>query len=123
MQKVENVLVHKFLSQQRLSCPAQFQRVFKLGKKIVTPHLTLIFCKNEVNFPRIGYAISKKLVARAVDRNQIKRIIRESFRQQQVLVAPVDVVAISRRGISQCSKRDIRTGLDTAWKILQTYFE
>lgn len=36
---------------------------------------------NQVGHPRLGMIIAKRLLARAVDRNRVKRCIRESFRQ------------------------------------------
>ncbi len=36
---------------------------------------------NLVGYPRLGMIIAKRLLARAVDRNRVKRCIRESFRQ------------------------------------------
>ena len=122
VRRVESGLVPKFLRQQRLSSPDQFKKVFSQGKKIVTPHLTVIFCANELTYPRIGLAISKKSVGSAVERNQIKRIIRDSFRQQQACNAPIDIVVISRKGMEQCLKSDIRNSLSLAWQKLGKRF-
>ncbi len=36
---------------------------------------------NEVGYPRLGMVIAKRVLARAVDRNRVKRCVRESFRQ------------------------------------------
>ena len=36
---------------------------------------------NQVGHPRLGMVIAKRLLARAVDRNRVKRCVRESFRQ------------------------------------------
>jgi len=35
---------------------------------------------NQVGYPRLGMIIAKRLLARAVDRNRVKRCVRESFR-------------------------------------------
>jgi ribonuclease P protein component len=36
---------------------------------------------NQVGYPRLGMVVAKRLLARAVDRNRVKRCVRESFRQ------------------------------------------
>ena len=36
---------------------------------------------NQVGHPRLGMIVAKRLLARAVDRNRVKRCVRESFRQ------------------------------------------
>lgn len=36
---------------------------------------------NAVGYPRLGMVVGKRLLARAVDRNRVKRCVRESFRQ------------------------------------------
>lgn len=35
---------------------------------------------NQAGFPRLGMIVAKRLLGRAVDRNRVKRCIRESFR-------------------------------------------
>jgi ribonuclease P protein component len=36
---------------------------------------------NQVGYPRLGMIVAKRLLKRAVDRNRVKRCVRESFRQ------------------------------------------
>jgi ribonuclease P protein component len=36
---------------------------------------------NQMGYPRLGMVVAKRLLARAVDRNRVKRCVRESFRQ------------------------------------------
>ena len=63
-------------------------------------------------------AVSKKNVRRAVDRNLLKRIIRESFRMRKDDMAGVDVVVLSRRGVPVDKKRLLRDSLEGHWKRL-----
>jgi ribonuclease P protein component len=40
----------------------------------------------------LGLAISRRAVARAVDRNRIKRVVRESFRSNASAIGSLDIV-------------------------------
>ena len=60
----------------RLKKNSDFQKVFRRGKKVFSPYITLLYYpSNETTF---GIAISKKY-GKAVKRNRIKRLIRASF--------------------------------------------
>ena len=46
---------------------------------------------NDVGVARLGLVVAKKVLRRAVDRNRVKRVIRESFRKRRGLPA-LDIV-------------------------------
>ena len=74
----------RFPKRARLLKPAEFSRVFKKAHRSSDRQLTILAAPNDLDYPRLGLAISKKHAKRAVDRNRIKRIVRESFRQNLV---------------------------------------
>lgn len=65
--------------------------------------------------PRLGLAISKRCASRAVDRNRLKRIARESFRLRASELPPVDVVVVCTRDARQLPSEQLRQTLDEAW--------
>ena len=47
---------------------------------------------NTMQCPRLGLIVAKRGVAKAHERNRIKRVIRDYFRQQQQELAALDIV-------------------------------
>lgn len=108
---------HKF-AHKRLTSKRDFQRLFLIGKKIPFPELILVYGKSTHSLPRIGFAIGKKTIKKAVARNQVKRIIRESFRRQ-IDLPTVDIIVISRQKMAELSANNLRKRLELAWEKLK----
>ena len=53
--------------------------------------------ENRVGYGRIAIAVPKRILKFAVDRNQVKRAIREEFRQNAVRALPVDLLVTVRK--------------------------
>ena len=67
-----------------------FAQVLRNGKRLRGKAATLLVRPNQVQYPRLGMIVPKRVFARAVDRNKIKRIIREWFRTNQLRLAGRD---------------------------------
>ena len=68
------------------------------GKPVaVRRHFSLFVQANALKRPRIGIIVSKKVAPRAVDRNRIKRLVRETFRQDRWRLESNDLVVLARR--------------------------
>lgn len=93
----------------RLRASAEFQAVFKGGRRLSSPQLKLhAHVRAEATAPRLGVAVSKKVDKRAVGRNRIKRLARELFRQQRHLLPPGDYVLIAQPGASPLDNDALR---------------
>lgn len=102
--------VYGFSKQQRLLKAREFQRVFDQSRlKASTRAILLLAAANPLGRPRIGFIIAKKQVRLAVQRNRIKRIIRESFRNQNNLTLNYDIIVLVRKELANLSNQDIRT--------------
>jgi ribonuclease P protein component len=69
------------LRDARLVHKADFDRVFADNQRARTNYVMVMARPNQVGYPRLGMVVAKRLLAHAVDRNRVKRCVRESFRQ------------------------------------------
>lgn len=75
----------------------------------------MLAIKNQLEHPRLGLAIAKKNSKRAVDRNKIKRVTRESFRLQQHELSALDIVVLARRDAANASSSQLTKSLEKHW--------
>lgn len=103
---------HGFPRTARLTRRAEFNRVFSKGRRIRTRYFTLIAAPANES-ARLGLAIGRRCDRRAVERNRIKRMIRDVFRQTDLPAFDVVVTASARaaRQPNQSLRRDLRHGL------------
>ena len=57
----------------------EFKILFSKGKMFYGPNLTVYVLKNKLNINKLGIAVGKKS-GTAVERNKIKRLIKENYR-------------------------------------------
>jgi len=76
------VIKQKFTRESRLLRPAEYKRVFKQPVRSGDNCFRILAQPNSVSRHRLGMAVSRKVCPRAVGRNRIKRLVRESFRMK-----------------------------------------
>ncbi|MCY3743247.1 MAG: ribonuclease P protein component [Candidatus Poribacteria bacterium] len=81
---------------EKLKKSWEFQRAYQKGSKYWNRYFVIYVLHNHFNHLRLGITVSKK-VGKSVQRNRVKRLIRESFRQlrPQVKVG-YDIVVVGR---------------------------
>lgn len=86
----------RFGREQRLLKAIEFKYVFAKPVKVSNKHISILSRKNGLPHSRLGLAIAKRQIRRAVDRNRFKRLIRECFRHNQDSLAGFDIIALVR---------------------------
>ena len=109
-----------FTPEHRLLTPAQFKRVFDGATcKASGPSLLLLARENSLGHARLGLVIAKKNIRFAVQRNRIKRIVRESFRHLPRQNQGIDAIVLARRGLDEMDNSALRTMIDKQWLKIQ----
>jgi ribonuclease P protein component len=84
---------------RRLRARAEFDRVFRKGRRLPGRQFVLIALQNGKTEHRLGIAAGRKLGG-AVVRNRARRLLRESFRRMAPVAGPgFDVVLVARADI------------------------
>lgn len=82
-----------FPRQARLLNKIDFDRVIRQAdKRVRVGSLQALAKSNDLDHPRIGLIIAKRHLRLAVQRNRVKRLLRESFRRTSTELPNVDLV-------------------------------
>jgi ribonuclease P protein component len=99
----------------RLLNKVQFQQVFDDPRKSIDPYFTVLARRNAGPQARLGLAIAKKCARRAVDRNRLKRLVRESFRTERQGLPGLDLVVMCRRDAVAADNAQLVVSLAKHW--------
>jgi ribonuclease P protein component len=90
--------------------------VLKGGRRVQEKLLTLVVLPAAAAEARLGLAISARAVPRALARNRIKRLARESFRACRAQLPAADLVLQARAGAGAAERAELRSMLDRLWR-------
>ena len=108
-----------FGREKRLLTPRQFKSVFDSPSgKAPGKNVLLLARANELDHPRLGLVIGKKSVKLSVERNRLKRLIRDSFRLNQALLGGLDIVVVARKGLGDLENPELHQQFGKLWKRL-----
>jgi len=108
-----------FPKNSRLLCSADYGRVFdNVDYRASTKHFLVLAKTNQNLGLRLGIIVAKKHVKLSVQRNRIKRLIRESFRTTSHSIGNLDMVILAKQGTGITNNPDCTTELTALWKKL-----
>ncbi|PKO92781.1 MAG: ribonuclease P protein component [Betaproteobacteria bacterium HGW-Betaproteobacteria-1] len=81
-----------FPRQARIIKTDDFSSVFSFRKRISGQFLAIHYQASQSGRARLGMVVAKKVAKRSVDRNYMRRVLRELFRKQQMQIAALDLV-------------------------------
>ncbi len=106
----------------RLLNAGDYRTVFNGAKiKVSDRHLLILATPCLLPHPRIGLVIAKKNVRLAVQRNRVKRIIRQSFRLQSSALPNLDIVVLARKGLGDLDNPALHRLIEQSWQRLHKY--
>ena len=104
----------------RILTTEEYDKVFKNPVRASESGVLVLARKNEeLQCSRLGLVIPKKVLKRAVWRNRVKRIARETFRLNQHSLHNLDLVVIARPKIEDKSNSELSAIFKRLW--LQIY--
>lgn len=110
---------NRFPRHVRLLTSRDFQHVFGQSEfKSSDRCLTLLARRNHRDYPRLGFAITKKKIRTAVARHHLKRLIRESFRQHKHQLAGLDIIVMGTKQAQDTPNRNLYQQLRHHWQTL-----
>ena len=105
----------RFPEKYRLTRPSDFQAVFKNALRYADRKFLVLARKNGMGCARLGLAISAKRIKSAVKRNKVKRLVRESFRQNRHRLKGLDIVVIAQQNTAPDNNVPLARSLAELW--------
>ena len=108
----------RFSRSSRLLRHADFERVYKQGQRHFAAHMTVFYLRRaQGDAARVGFTVGRVLGG-AVDRNRMKRRLREAVRRH-LPPGPVDVVINPKKSLLTADFADLLDEVSRAFAVIQ----
>jgi ribonuclease P protein component len=103
-------------AQRRLRRKADFNAAYARGRRFGNGFFGVTAFVNDKGGPRLGLAVAVRAAGGGVERNRIRRLIRESFRLHQHELPSVDLIVSARARVKDAARAELRASLVELWK-------
>ena len=104
-----------FPAQRRLRRKPEFEEVYARGRRMGNGFFAVTARVNQAGHPRLGMAVASRLAGGSVERNRIRRVVRESFRLNQLDLPAVDIVVGARPRAKGATNAELRVAIEELW--------
>ena len=101
-----------FPGQYRLKKTDEFSSVFNFRKRVTGTVLALHYMPNSFGHARLGVVVGKKTAKLSVQRNYMKRTLRELFRQHKITLGAIDILIRPLKAYSRDEFTIVETELE-----------
>ncbi len=102
----------------RLKRSVEFRTVFGRHKKVQNRLFRILVHYKDQPTARLGIIVSKRVSRRAVDRNRIKRQVRECFRINRKTLRKANLVIVANKGCASATNAELQNALSQLFKRL-----
>ncbi len=106
------VKIYRLVKQAKMIKTDDFSSVFNFRKRISTQYLAIHYQPNEHQRARLGLVVGKKIAKLSVNRNYMRRVLRELFRTQQHDICHVDLIVRVQKKFSKVDFKQIKQEFD-----------
>ncbi len=110
-----------FPKTSRLLKAADYKAVFSKARfKVSCRHFLVLAIGNDRPNSRLGLVIAKKNIALAVQRNRLKRQLRNAFRLNTALLNGLDLVVLARKDADKLNNKKLNDIIESLWRDLDS---
>ena len=100
----------RFPKAVRLRQRQDFLRAQAQGKRLYTRHFGVTLAPPAGEGPRLGLVVTKRL-GKAVQRNRVKRLLREFFRRHRMQLPTVGLIIMAKKGAAELGYHQVEEEL------------
>lgn len=105
----------RFTPAHRLRHKPEFDLLYREGRRLSDGNFLLVVRPNALPHARLGLSIAAKTVGNAVNRNRVKRVLRESFRTNMHRLPAVDIVVNARPAARAAANPALARSIEQLW--------
>jgi ribonuclease P protein component len=105
-----------FPPSRRVRHKSDFDAARLRGRRFGNGFFAVTVISNDKSGPRLGLAVALRITRTAVERNRVRRIIRESFRRHQQSLPGVDLVVSARARSLGAPGPELHASLEALWR-------